>query len=149
MAFQGSQPLPTPERGYEELSSERHVLQVSTVVSNPILLNSLIVSFVITVLLSLINIGSTIVFNNIVPLSVATLMSSYAISISCLLIRKLRHPETLPPARWSMGRYGVVVNAISVAYLVLVLITSFFPQVPNPTPAEFNWSILIYGVAIL
>jgi choline transport protein len=122
---------------------------VTVISGNPIPLNSLIVSFVITVLLSLINIGSTIAFNNIVSLGVAALISSYAISISCLLIRKLRQPKTLPSARWTMGKYGIFVNAISVAYLLLVFIMSFFPQVPSPVPANFNWSIVIYGAVVL
>ena len=112
-------------------------------------LNSLIVSFVFTALISLINIGSTIAFNNIISLGVAALITSYVISVSCLLIRKLRQPETLPPARWTMGKYSVFVNAIAAVYLVLVLIMTFFPQVPNPTPQEFNWSIVIYGAVVL
>jgi choline transport protein len=48
-----------------------------------------------------------------------------------------------------MGRYGVVVNAVSVAYLLLVFVMSFFPQVPHPTPPNFNWSIVIYGAVVL
>ena len=138
-----------PVRNHEAMNSDCDIFQVTTISGNPIPLNSLIISFVITVLLSLINIGSTIAFNNIVSLGVAALISSYAISVSCLLIRKLRHPETLPPARWTMGKYGVIVNAIAAAYLMLVFIMSFFPQAPNPVPATFNWSIVIYGAVVL
>ena len=35
------------------------------------------------------------------------------------------------------------------AFLALAFVFLFFPSVPNPTAAEMNWGILIYGVAVL
>jgi choline transport protein len=106
------------------------------------------VSFVIAILLSLINIGSTVAFNAIAALGVAALISSYTISISCITIKKWRK-ELLPPSRWSMGSYGIVVNFVSVLYLILVLILSFFPLVTPVDPETMNWSSLIYGTVVL
>lgn len=105
-------------------------------------------SFIIAVLLSLINIGSTVAFNNIAALGVVALLSSYMISISCIVIKKWRG-EPLPPSKWSMGKYGIVVNILSVLYLVLVFILAFFPLGTPATTATMNWSCLVYGGVVL
>lgn len=105
-------------------------------------------SFIITVLLSLINIGSTAAFNNIASLGVVALLSSYTISISCIVIKKWRG-ELLPPSKWSMGKYGIVVNILSVLYLVLVFILAFFPLETPVTTETMNWSCLVYSSVVL
>lgn len=111
-------------------------------------LNSVLVSFVISVLLSLINIGSTVAFNSIASLGTCALLSSYIISCSCMFVKRWRK-EPLLPSRFSLGKYGLAINAISVIYLWVALVFSFFPVSPHPTPAFMNWNILIYGVTII
>jgi len=111
-------------------------------------LNAVCVSFVITCLLSLINLGSSVAFNAIVSLTVGAILSSYIISISCVALRKIRH-EPLPHARWSLGRAGLACNIIAVLFLILVYIFAFFPLSPSPTPETMNWSSLIYGAVIV
>ena len=106
------------------------------------------VSFCITILLSLINIGSNEAFNAIASLGTAALISSYIVSISCITIKRFR-AEKLPHARWSLGRFGGAINVFSVLYLVLVLVFSFFPASATFTPESMNWSILIYGFTLL
>lgn len=106
------------------------------------------VSFVITILLSLINIGSTTAFNAIVSLGVASLLSSYIISITCMLIKRWRN-EKLPPKRWGLGKYGMATNAFSVVYLVFIFIFCFFPIATPVAASTMNWNILIYGVVLL
>ena len=51
-------------------------------------LNSVIVSFGVSILLSLINIGSTAAFNSIASLGTYALLSSYIISISCIFLKQ-------------------------------------------------------------
>lgn len=111
-------------------------------------LNSVLVSFVIAVLLSLINIGSTVAFNSIASLGTCALLSSYIISCSCMFVKRWRK-EPLLPSRFSLGKYGLAINAISVIYLWVALVFSFFPVAPRPTPSLMNWNILIYGVTII
>jgi len=111
-------------------------------------LNSVLVSFVIAILLSLINIGSTVAFNSIASLGTCALLSSYIISCSCMFVKRWRK-EPLLPSRFSLGKYGLAINAISVIYLWIALVFSFFPVAPHPTPAFMNWNILIYGVTII
>lgn len=110
-------------------------------------MNAVIVSFCITILLSLINIGSTTAFNAIASLGTASLLSSYIVSISCVFIKRWRN-EQLPSARWSLGKYGAPINAFSVAYLLTVYIFSFFPEATPVTPSTMNWNILIYGFTV-
>ena len=101
-------------------------------------------------LLSLINLGSNAAFNAILSLQLSSLMASYAICITCIVIRKIRHPETLPRARWSLGRYGLTINIIAACYATFA---SFWTFWPNATPVDaesFNWAPVIFmGVVII
>jgi choline transport protein len=103
---------------------------------------------VVSTLLSLINIGSTIAYNNITSLGVNALLSSYIVSISCVCLKRWRK-EPLLPRRFSLGRFGMAINVFSVLFLILVYVFCFFPPVPKPALDEMNWSILIYGVVVL
>jgi amino acid transporter len=107
-------------------------------------------SCMISGLLSLINIGSQVAFNAIISLNVAALMYTYAISISCVIYRKIACPETLPPRRWSLGRFGLGINTIGLLYVIFALFWSFWPPSPLPSARDFNWSVVIFaGVFII
>ncbi|KAJ5706745.1 hypothetical protein N7488_006546 [Penicillium malachiteum] len=111
---------------------------------------AILLSCLISGLLSVINIGSTVAFNAIISLNVAALMYTYAISISCVIYRKIHCPETLPPRRWSMGRLGLPINIIGLVYVCFALFWSFWPPSPSPTAEDFNWSVVIFvGIFIL
>ena len=111
-------------------------------------LNSVIVSFIIAIGLSLINIGSTVAFNSVASLGTCALLSSYIISISCMFVKRW-NGEPLLPCKFSLGRAGIWVNGVSVVYLCVALVFAFFPTFPHPTPVLMNWNILIYGVTII
>ncbi|KAF2128737.1 amino acid transporter [Dothidotthia symphoricarpi CBS 119687] len=110
-------------------------------------INSIVVSFTVSVLLSLINIGSTVAFNSIASLGSCALLSSYIISVGCMFVKRWRN-EPLLPCKFSLGRAGIWINGISVMYLIWALIFAFFPTFPHPTPDLMNWNILIYGVVV-
>ena len=63
-------------------------------------------------------------------------MATYAISISCVLWRRTTLPGTLPPTKWSLGRWGVSVNGIGLAYAIYSFFWAFWPIYWNPGPAE-------------
>lgn len=111
-------------------------------------LNAVMFTVVVSILLSLINIGSVIAYNNITSLGVNALLSSYIVSISCVCLKRWRK-EPLLPRRFSLGRFGFAINIFSVLFLILVYTFCFFPPAPNPPLDEMNWSILIYGVVVL
>jgi choline transport protein len=106
------------------------------------------VSFAITVLLSMINIGSSLAFNAVASLGTAALISSYIVSISCVTLKRY-HGQKLPAARWSLGKLGGPINVISVLYLIIVFIFSFFPETAIVNAQLMNWNILIYGFTIV
>lgn len=95
----------------------------------------------------MINIGSTTAFNAIASLGTAALLSSYIVSITCVRIRRWRK-QTLPAARWSLGKWGGLINDFSILYLALVFIMSFFPEQTPVTLQTMNWNILIYGFTV-
>ena len=112
--------------------------------------NAVALTCILTCILSLINIGSAAAFNAVISIQVAALMASYSISISCVLYRRVYHPELLPTARWSLGRWGVPINMFGVGYVTFAF---FFSLWPNATPVDavtFNWSIVIFaGVMVV
>jgi len=50
-----------------------------------------------------------------VSLATVALMATYMMSISCMVLKRLRE-EPLPPARWSLGRHGLTINCLGLAY---------------------------------
>jgi choline transport protein len=112
-------------------------------------MNSIVVSFVVSCLLSIINIGSTIALNNITSLSLCAILSSYIASIGLVFWRRLTNRPLLP-AKFTLSRpVGLALNAFSLAFLAIVLVFSFFPGSPNPTAASMNWAILMYGAVMI
>jgi len=111
--------------------------------------NSIVVSFVVTCLLALINIGSTVAFNSISSLTLGGILSSYVISISCILRKRLVGEELLP-SKFKLGHgFGIFLNVASLIFLVFMFVLSFFPPSVNPAPNLMNWNILIYGVVVI
>ncbi|KAH7420156.1 amino acid permease 2 [Cadophora sp. MPI-SDFR-AT-0126] len=112
--------------------------------------NAVSVTCLITVLLSLINIGSDVAFNAIISLNLISLMITYVVSIGCVLYRRWTHPELLPRARWSLGRWGVLVNFGAFLYSCSMF---FWCSWPNSTPVDvvsFNWGFVMFlGVVIV
>ena len=102
------------------------------------------VSLMVTVLLSLINIGSTTALLAIVTLTIGSLMSSYVITIGCLLLKRIRG-EPLPPRRWSLGRFGMAINIGALCFLVPVFVFAFFPLTSTVDRESMNWCVVMYG----
>lgn len=112
--------------------------------------NAIIVTCVFTMLLSLINIGSTVAFNAIISLQIVALFSTYAVSISCVLYRRIKHPELLPTARWSLGKWGIPVNFVGLSYTTFSFFWAFWPNETPVTRETFNWSVVLFvGIFII
>ncbi|KAK5164589.1 uncharacterized protein LTR77_009795 [Saxophila tyrrhenica] len=112
-------------------------------------LNSVLITFTISCLLALINIGSTVAFNAIGSCALVSILSTYFISISVLVYRRFQGP--LPARRWSMGRFGIFVNLGALAWLLTVWVFCFFPLATGVqlTLATMNWNCVIYGGLII
>jgi len=112
--------------------------------------NAIAVTCLFTMLLSLINIGSTVAFNAIISLQVVALFGTYAVSISCILYRRIKHPELVPTARWSLGKWGIPVNIIGLLYSAFSFFWAFWPNETPVTLENFNWSVVLFvGVFVM
>ena len=117
-------------------------------IGTPVPINSILFSLSITIIIALINIGSSAALNTIVALLTGATSFSYALSIACILAKRLRK-EPLPPARFSLGRYAIAINAFATVYVIVSAVTSFFP-VTVPTDAEnMNWSSVMFGGVLI
>ena len=112
-------------------------------------LNAVLITFTITCLLSLINIGSTVAFNAIGSAALVSIMSTYFLSISTLIYARMKGP--LPARRWDLGKMGLPINIGAVLWLSTVWVFCFFPLAIEPpvTPTTMNWNVVIYGGVII
>ena len=139
-------------------------MQVDGRTSLPI--RSILVTTFISVLLSLIILGSSVAFNDLVSLSVSSLQSSYLVAISLLLYR--RSTGAILPSNSSVGSYmvaddvklrwgpwhiprywGIVNNAFACCYLTVVVFFSFWPTVRPVTAENMNYAVLVTGAIVI
>lgn len=83
--------------------------------------NALVSSYVFSVLLSLINIGSAVALNVFVGLGVGALVSSYAISIGCMAVKRLRG-ERLLTSHFRLGWWGMPLNVFGCLFFVFCFV---------------------------
>lgn len=102
--------------------------------------NSIMASLFICVIIALLNLANDRVFVSIVGLLTGALGLTYALSIACVLWRRC-FGAPLPPARWSLGRWGIPINILSFLYMMLATVISFFPIMAETGPADMNWSV--------
>ncbi|KAK2766641.1 hypothetical protein FQN54_005952 [Arachnomyces sp. PD_36] len=112
--------------------------------------NSIILTSSVSLLLSLIYIGSPTAFFAIGSLYNVALLQCYCLSIGCVLWRRIKYPETLPSAEFSLGRLGIPLNIMAVAWSFFCFFWGFWPM-STPVDVEiFNWSsVLFVGTLIL
>lgn len=114
--------------------------------------SQLLVCLAVSLILSAINFGSDIAFNAILSVSNAALIFSYIISVGCIRLKRFRG-EPLLPGRWSLGKWGGPINDITLAFLLVGFVFSFFPEAPSvgdpAWAADFNWAIVIFGATVI
>ena len=110
--------------------------------------NAVYLTSVIVGIICLINLGSTTGFNIVVSLSLQALLSTYMISIGCVL-RKRVLKEPLPPARLSLGRLGLPINGFAFVYSGFVIVFSCFPNQVPVTMSTANWAPLVWASVII
>ena len=106
-------------------------------------INAILFSCLFSCCLHLISLGSTIAFNQIVSLGLGALLSSYFVSIGCMAWKRIRG-EPLLPSRFSLGKLGLPINLLAMAFAMIAWVFSFFPPVKNPGLETMNWSSVVY-----
>ncbi|XWW96047.1 hypothetical protein V2A60_004017 [Cordyceps javanica] len=126
------------------------------------------VTSLISCLLALINIGSTVVYNALVSLSISGLYSSYLIASALLLYRRCTNGFALPDASshpaiadannaqglvwgpWHVpGIIGIINNSLACAYLLTMWFFSFWPPAPVSEAKDMNFSVLMTGSVVI
>ena len=100
---------------------------------------------VINLLLALINIGSNVVFNALTGLTVAGIYSSFIVAASVMLWKRMTTPAS--EIRWGpfkLGRFGVPITLIAIAYSIVGWFFSFWPPTATVTVKTMNWSVTVY-----
>ena len=113
--------------------------------SNKCPTNAVLAIFVSTTLLSLINIGSSTAFNALISLTTLGFYFSYALPILMFAIRRFdatNRPLTFGP--WSMGRLGLPVNVLALAFCVFLIIFLPFPAMLPVTRENMNYASPVF-----
>ncbi|KAI8722995.1 hypothetical protein NCS52_00154100 [Fusarium sp. LHS14.1] len=86
------------------------------------------------------------VLEAILSVSTIALTVSYGMPILTLL---LVGRDKLPPGQFSLGRFGSVINWVSVVYCVVTTVFFFFPSDPNPSGSDMNYAIAVFGIMLI
>ncbi|KAI6888097.1 amino acid transporter-like protein [Hortaea werneckii] len=93
--------------------------------------------------------GSYTAFNAFNSLGTVSILSSYTITVGCLIWRRL-YGKPLPPRRWSLGRWGLAVNLVSLCLTTPMLFFYVWPLYYPVTASTMNWSsAMLGGVTII
>ncbi|KAH7074675.1 amino acid/polyamine transporter I [Paraphoma chrysanthemicola] len=110
---------------------------------------------VVIILLSLINIGSSVALNAILSLSTIALYTSYIIPITCLIFMRIRVKDKVydSPAGfaeisedclvfgpWNLGRWGMLINIYGACYATLLLPFMALPTSLPLTKETMNYA---------
>lgn len=101
---------------------------------------------VINLLLALINIGSSVGFGAFISLIVASYYSSFILSASVMLNKRLRTPDSeIPWGPFKLGRFGVPVTVVAIVYSLFGAFWSMWPVEKNPNIQGMNYCVLVFG----
>lgn len=102
---------------------------------------------VICGLIGLLYLFADTVLSAILSVSTIALTISYAMPIAVLLVTGR---DQLPASRcFNLGRFGTPCNVVSVIYCSITTVFFFFPGDPNPSTADMNWAIAVFGVMLV
>ena len=109
-------------------------------------MRAVLISWLITSLLACINLGSTVALNAINSLGGVSVLSSYMMTIGCLIWRRL-YGDPLPARRWSLGKFGLPINIASFLFLTPLLFFEMWPLARPVTAESMNWgSVMFVGI---
>lgn len=97
---------------------------------------------IVVMLLSLLNLtNSYTAFGVIISLSTLGLYQSYFIAIACMLHARLTH--RIDTAPWSLGKFGVAINAFALIYTAYLAFWMVWPTYLPITSVEMNYALPI------
>ena len=102
-----------------------------------------------TCLLSLINIGSTTAFNAFLSLATIGFYFSYGLPIAIFACRRFSTDRPIEFGPWHLGKFGLTINILSVAFCIFLIVFLPFPPVLPVTAQNMNYAgVLFLGVVL-
>lgn len=87
------------------------------------------------------------VLSAILATTTIALTVSYALPIVALFVVGR---DSIPTGgQFSLGRLGYAINGIGLVYCVITTIFFLFPGSPNPSAADMNYAIAVFGVMLV
>jgi choline transport protein len=98
--------------------------------------NAIYVTALFSFLLSLIYIGSETAFYAITSLFTVALLQCYMFSIGSILWRRIKLPETIPESSFSLGRWGIPINAVAFVWCAWSFVSLCCRQLMDSATAD-------------
>jgi len=113
-------------------------------------LNALILSAAVDCILGLIYFGSTAAFNSFTGVATICLSTSYGIPIFISLLRGRRAVKNSP---FSLGKFGFVINCLTIVWICFSVIIFCMPVSLPVTPSSMNYASVVFagfaGISVL
>jgi urea carboxylase system permease len=125
--------------------------KVSPVTGTPVL--PAVVVGVLSAAILLVNVGEASLFTALTSVCIVMLYGAYLMVTVPMLVRRLRGEWATSPGQFSLGAWGLPVNAIAVAYGALQMVNLGWPRASVYDPAGGHWylqyfSLLFVGGAL-
>lgn len=106
---------------------------------------------VLALLVLLVNLGQAQLFTAVTSVAVVLVYLAYLLVTGPLLIARLRGrlPATAPGSGFSLGRWGVPVNILAVAWGVFMAVNMAWPRAAVYDPANAHWYLRYFAVLLL
>lgn len=91
--------------------------------------------------------GSSTAFLTVISIASIGLFFSYLIPIMSMMLYGRSHGFV--PGKFSLGKWGFIINLCSVLYLILMVVWFFIPTRYPVTASNMNWAIVALGVVLL
>ena len=112
-------------------------------------LRSLFLVTTITVLIALINIGSSAAFNAVLSLDTLALYISYLVPVLFMLIKRIRAPSDIRWGPFTLGRFGIPINFFAILYGTYITIFLPWPETQPVTASSMNYGAPVFGIALI
>lgn len=109
---------------------------------------AIILIAMVAMLLGLINLGSLVAFNALTTLALIGHYTSYIIPIGLLVYQRLGH-KSLKFGPFTLGRWGILINAVAVVYSGLLFAIMVLPPYQPVTASNMNYAGVIFGGALI
>ncbi|KAJ9103976.1 hypothetical protein QFC21_002439 [Naganishia friedmannii] len=105
-------------------------------------INALLLSAVVNALLGLIYLGSYAAFNAFTGVATICLGASYGFPILCSLLRKRALVKDAP---FSLGKFGFLINIITIVWITFSIILFCMPTAIPVTPGSMNYASAVFA----